>query len=141
LIFIVSLVALSVGYGYLRLNPATMPAALLWVTLSGAMLATVMMVLQLFTTSQRAGNIVSLAVVFPLMLVGGSFFPFEAMPGWMAAVGTRTPNGWALQRLKDIVLDRGDTASLLVSFAIVIGVTALLLWVCAQRLKHGFAQG
>ena len=141
LIFIVSLVALSVGYGYLRLNPATMPAALLWVTLSGAMLATVMMVLQLFATSQRAGNIVSLAVVFPLMLVGGSFFPFEAMPGWMATVGTRTPNGWALQRLKDIVLDRGDTASLLVSFAMVVGVTALLLWICAQRLKHGFAQG
>ena len=141
LIFIVSLVALSIGYLYLHADPATMPAALLWTTLSGAMLASAMTLLQLFATSQRAGNIISLAVVFPLMMIGGSFFPFEAMPAWMAAIGTRTPNGWALQRLKDIVLERADAGALVASFAIVIGVTAVLLWICAQRFKRGFAQG
>ena len=27
---------------------------------------------------------------------GGSFFPFETMPDWMASFGQLTPNGWAL---------------------------------------------
>ncbi len=58
-VFVVSVVALSVGYGYLRLNPATMPAAVLWATLSGTMLAAAMTTLQLFATSQRAGNMAS----------------------------------------------------------------------------------
>ena len=141
LVFIVCLVGLSVGYGYLGASPATFPAALLWATLSGTMLVAAMMTLQVFTTSQRAGNIVSLAVVFPLMMAGGSFFPFETMPPWLSAIGTRTPNGWALQQLKEIVLGRAGTADLLASFAIVAGTIVILLWICSQRLNRGFAQG
>ena len=140
IIFLVCLVALSAGYALLQLNISTMPTAILWTTLSGTMLATGMTAIQLFTTSQRAGNILTLALTFPLMMAGGSFFPFEAMPGWMAAIGTRTPNGWALQQLKDIVLQRTETGSLVLSFAILLGSLAVLFWICADRLKRGFAR-
>ncbi len=138
LIFVVCLVALSVGYAYLRVNVATMPLALLWATLSGTMLATAMTAVQLFASSQRAGNILSLAIVFPLMMIGGSFFPFEAMPAWMAAIGTRTPNGWALQQLKEIVLDRARPGGTLAAIAFLLGILAVLFWVCAERMKRRF---
>jgi len=140
LVFIVSLVALSAGYGYLRLSPATFPAALVWATLSGTMLVAAMTALQLFVSSQRAGNIVSLAIVFPLMMAGGSFFPFESMPSWLSAIGKRTPNGWALEKLKEIVLGRADASGFAASLAMVAAVIALLLWISSKRLNHGFAQ-
>ena len=141
LVFLVSLVALLAGYGYLRLSPVTFPAALLWATLAGTMLVAAMTALQLFASSQRAGNIVSLAVVFPLMMAGGSFFPFETMPSWLAAIGRRTPNGWALERLKEIVRGRADAAGFLASVVIVAVAIAVLLWVSSRRLNRGFAQG
>jgi ABC-type multidrug transport system permease subunit len=141
LVFIVSVVALSLGYGYLGMNPGTLPAAALWATLSGTMFAAAMMTLQLFASSQRAGNIVSLAVVFPLMMAGGSFFPFETMPPWMAGIGKRTPNGWALQQLKEIVTGRAGAADLAVPVVMAAAVIVVLLWTCSRRLKGGFAQG
>jgi ABC-type multidrug transport system permease subunit len=140
IIFLVCLVALAAGYALLRLNVSTMPTAVLWTTLSGTMLATGMTAIQLFTTSQRAGNILTLALTFPLMMAGGSFFPFEAMPGWMAAIGRRTPNGWALQQLKDIVLQRTEKGTLVLAFAILLALLAVLFWICADRLKRGFAR-
>jgi ABC-type multidrug transport system permease subunit len=141
LIFVVCLVALSVGYAYLRLNVATMPLALLWATLSGTMLATAMTAVQLFAWSQRAANILTLAIVFPLMMIGGSFFPFEAMPPWMAAIGTRTPNGWALQQLKEIVLGRASPGGVAAALAVLLGILVVLIWVCAERMRRRFVQG
>ena len=56
------------------------------------------------------GNVVISAVLFPLLMLGGSFFPSEAMPGWMAQVGRWTPNGWAVERLKALADSAGRTA-------------------------------
>ncbi len=75
------------------------------------------------------------------MMAGGSFFPFETMPPWMAAIGKRTPNGWALQRLKEIVSGRADAADLAAPAVLVAAVIVVLLWTCSRRLKGGFAQG
>jgi ABC-type multidrug transport system permease subunit len=141
LCFVVSSAALGAGYAYLRLDPGTLPAAVLWATLSGTMLAAGMTALQLFAPSQRAGNIVSLALVFPLMMAGGSFFPFEAMPKWMAAIGTRTPNGWALRHLNELLTGRAVAADLLGPAVLVSAAVAILLWISSKRLRGGFAQG
>jgi ABC-type multidrug transport system permease subunit len=140
IIFVVCLVALSAAYALLGLNPATMPLALLWAVLSGVVFAAGMTTIQLFAGSQRAGNILTLAITFPLMMAGGSFFPFETMPGWMVGIGTRTPNGWALQRFKDIVLQRTDAGNLLLPFAILLVSLAALLAVCARRLERSVAR-
>ena len=141
LFFMVSLVALGIGYAYIGINPISLPLALLWTTFSGTMLMTLMTTLQLFSSSRRAGNILTMAVMFPLMMIGGSFFPFEAMPDWMAAIGKLTPNGWALQQLKAIILHRTDPVTLLIVFAALLSMVMVLFAVCAQRLRRGFAQG
>lgn len=141
LFFLVSLIALGIGYAYIGINAASLPLALVWATFSGTMLMTLMTTLQLLCPTRRAGNIVTMAVMFPLMMIGGSFFPFEAMPDWMAAIGKLTPNGWALQQLKDIILQRTDPVTFLIVFAALLSMVAVLFGVCAQRMRRGFAQG
>ncbi len=141
LVLLVSLVALGLGYGYLELSASTLAPALLWSAFAGTALAAGMTVIQLLVPSQRAGNIVTMSIVFPLMLAGGSFFPFEAMPAWMAALGRRTPNGWMLVQLKDILFGGAQVEALLAGFAILLAGLLLLSLLAAWRLRGGFAQG
>jgi ABC-type multidrug transport system permease subunit len=140
-IFSVALVALSIGYAYFSLYPATLPFAVLWSTMSGVMLLSLLLLLQLFASSQRAGSILNMALIFPLMMLGGSFFPFEAMPSWMAAVGKFTPNGWALEHLKDILLRRTDIAGSVTAFLGVLAVSIVLFLFAVRRLRSSFVVG
>ena len=71
---------------------------MLWITFAGAVMLSYFVLLQLLASGQQAGSLLSNLVLFPLVMVGGSFFPFEAMPEWMAAIGGWTPNGLALVR-------------------------------------------
>jgi ABC-type Na+ efflux pump permease subunit len=139
-IFIVVVVALCIGYAYFGLGIATFPLAVLWATFSGALLMTGMMIIQVYATSQRAANIVTMTLIFPLMMVGGSFFPFEAMPAWMAAIGTKTPNGWAIVQLKAILLARAHPGSLGAAFLGLAVTGTILFLLTARRLRSGFAQ-
>jgi len=135
----VALVALLVGVGILGLAPARVPLAVLWAAYSGATLACLFQALQLVGSSQRAASLVSNLVLFPLMMIGGSFFPFAAMPGWMAAVGRWTPNGLAVARLQEL-LEGGAAPAPLTLSALGMAVPAVLLFVLvARRIEHGFA--
>lgn len=44
-------------------------------------------------SSQRGANLITNMLVFPLIMVGGSFFPLESMPKGIATLGRLTPNG------------------------------------------------
>jgi ABC-type multidrug transport system permease subunit len=137
----VCLVTLAIAYAWFSIPLGTLPFALVWAVFSGAMMTVLMMVLQLFSSSQRAGGIVTMGLMFPLLMVGGSFFPFEAMPEGMAAIGRLTPNGWALTQLKAILLQRVVPSELAIAFALLLGVGSALFWIGARRLRAGFAQG
>jgi ABC-type multidrug transport system permease subunit len=141
LMCVVCLAGLCAGYLYFGLNALSFPLALAWATFSGVMFLLLLLQIQLWAASQRAGNIITLTVIFPLMMVGGSFFPFSAMPDWMATVGRHTPNGWALQQLQDILLLRIDLLVIARGFLVLLAVIALLFLLSARRLQRGFAQG
>jgi len=47
--------------------------------------------------TEKSASVVTSAMVFPLMMLGGSFFPFDVMPKWMVAIGQYLPNGYMLQ--------------------------------------------
>lgn len=134
-------ITLIIGYAYFGLRVASLPLAILWSVLSGVLLMILMMVIQVHAASRRGAGILTTAILFPLMMVGGSFFPFEAMPPWMAAVGKLTPNGWALSQLKLILFDDVTWAGLGKAFAGLILVGAVLFAATARRLRSGFAQG
>ncbi len=136
LMFMVTLVALTLGFVYFRFHIETFPLAIIWTTFSGAVFVSGLMVIQLFVSSARAGNIVTMIIIFPLMMVGGSFFPFEAMPEGMAAIGRLTPNGWALEQMKAILFDRVEPASLARSFGALLIVGTGLFFLATSRLRR-----
>ena len=115
---------------------ARLPAALLWVIFAGTALYCFFLVLQILASSRRGAHALSNVVVFPMMMIGGAFFPFEAMPEWMRAVGAWTPNGLALVRFKEIVAGTATLPGVLGS-ALAIGVPAAVLFQLSARLAGG----
>jgi len=140
-IFVVTFTAAVVGYLYFGLSFASMPLALLWSLFSGVFLLLLMMAIQVHSPTQRAGGIFTMALMFPLMMVGGSFFPFEAMPAGMAFIGKMTPNGWALEQLKRILLDKVELSSLAISFVGLFVIGSLLFVLSVRRIRSAFVQG
>jgi ABC-type multidrug transport system permease subunit len=136
----VAAVTLGAAWAYFELRWAALPLAVAWTTFSGVVLNLIMTVIMLHASSERTAGVLTMVVLFPLMMVGGNFFPFEVMPETMAAVGKLTPNGWALQQLKAVILDEVVPAKLAAAFAGLLAVgAALLLW-SAARLRSGFAR-
>jgi ABC-type multidrug transport system permease subunit len=115
------------------------PLALVWSSFAGAAILCYLIALQLVATSARGGQLLSTMVVFPLIMIGGSFFPFEAMPGWMADLGRWTPNGLAVMQVKHILAGDWTSSALLLSAA-GIGLPALLAYfLSVRRLRGAFA--
>jgi ABC-type multidrug transport system permease subunit len=139
LIGMVAVVALAVAATLFHVPPARLPLALLWVCYSGAALFCYFLLIQMLASSQRGGGLLSSLIVMPLMMIGGSFMPFEVMPAWMADVGRWTPNGLAVSRMKDILFGAVDVHAMVIAAA-GIGVPAIaVFFLCARRLARGFA--
>jgi len=134
------LIMLWAGMSYFDLPLVRLPLALVWSTGIGLLLTAMMLAIQMFASSHRGASVLSYLVVFPLMMLGGSMFPFEIMPPWLAAVGRFTPNGWALQQLKAILLARDGPMPLVAAVALLLLTTAGLLWIAGVRLSRRFAR-
>ena len=140
LVLSVSLVLLTIGMLFLDIPLTRLPGALAWTTLSGVTFVLLFMWIFVHARTKRAGMVISNSIVFPLMMLGGSFFPSEIMPTWMSAVGRWTPNGWSLERLKDILIGRADAAGLLVGAAGLVALALVLFAHTAARMRGTFAR-
>ncbi|MDQ7005707.1 MAG: ABC transporter permease [Acidobacteriota bacterium] len=118
-----------VGGGLLFDLPASrMPLAAAWSALGAVALVAALTLLQLYAPNARAGSLLSTLLGFPLLLAGGSFFPLEVMPPFLAAAGRLTPNGWALGRLVEILHGRQTPGGMLpAAGAVALATLALLL--------------
>ena len=134
----ISLVGLTLGMWYHSIGFSGLPLAVVWSSISGVLLLLLLLSIQLYARSQKAAGLISNGVTFPLLMLGGSFFPSEVMPGWMGAVGRWTPNGLAVERLKDILLDRAQPGEFIVAFMVYLGLSLVLLNVSLRRLRRGF---
>lgn len=140
LMLAVVVVALGAAWVYFGLPAARFPLAALWATFSGVVLITILLVIMLHASSERTAGVLAMALVFPLLMVGGNFFPFDVMPVGMAAVGKLTPNGWALAQLQAILEGEMVASSFLFALAGLLAVgTVLFLW--NVRRLHDFARG
>jgi ABC-type Na+ efflux pump permease subunit len=139
LVGLVVLVALVGSTVFFDVAWTRVPLALAWCMFAAAALLALLTILHMAATSERGAHLLSNIVVFPIIMVGGSFFPFEAMPAWMAAVGRWTPNGLGVVRLKEIMFGTPSAGVLLLSAA-GIGVPAALAFLgAARRLRGTFA--
>ena len=139
LMAVIGFVALAAGAVLFEIAWWRVPVALAWCVFIGGALLALLTLLNMLASTQRGADLLSSAILFPLMMLGGSFFPFETMPAWMAAVGQWTPNGLGVARLKELLY--GEVAPLPMAVAALgIGVPALAaLALAARKLRRKFA--
>ena len=91
-------------------------------------------------SNQKAAGVISMMIVFPLLMAGGSFFPMAVMPAWMATLGRASPNGFVADRLTTEITGSGAWLIDVNSWLVVIIAVASGLAICAWRLRAGFAR-
>ncbi len=121
--------------------PSALVWGLLWCPFAGTALLVLFSLIQCLATSRRGGNVLTSMVLFPLMMIGGCFFPFEAMPGWMRAVGRWTPNGLAVLRLKDFLRGNPEPGALALAALGIAVPAALGFLLCARLLRRRLLAG
>jgi ABC-2 type transport system permease protein len=131
---------LAVSRWLLNMRKGSSAVALLGLASSGIALYLFMMLLQVYASDERGGGILNNFVLFPLAMAGGTLFPFELMPSWLAAIGPFTPNGWAVLQLKAALNGSATSEQCAVTFAAsgLAAVTAFLLAV--RRMRRAFAR-
>ncbi len=132
----VCLVLLAIGFGYHGLAFSRVPLSLAWLAAGGVFLYALLAAIAIHAPSRKSASVLTTAAVFPLLMAGGSFFPFEAMPGWLAAIGRWLPNGYVLSQFKDYLLGRSGSAELLAGVPFLALWTLPLLALCSWRLKR-----
>jgi ABC-type multidrug transport system permease subunit len=126
---------------FFELDPLQGLLGVLWVTATAAGFALLMQYLQVLSGSERGGGLITMLVLFPLLMLGGSFFPFEAMPDGLAAIGRRTPNGMALVEFARVLDGEVVAASLLRTATAFLLASLLLFGLLARRVRTRFAPG
>ncbi len=132
---------LLVGFLYHEIAWAKLPSSLLWVGVSGVALFAWFGVLQMIASNQSAANLISSVLLLPLLMAGGSFFPFAALPDWIAAFGRKTPNGFIVDQLGTEITAAAAWSIDAQSWLIVITMALSGIGICAWRLNTGFASG
>ncbi len=110
-----------------------------WLMLSGVVLWSMMLFLTLLLPTEKSSNLVTQGMVFPLMMLGGSFFPFETMPKWMVVVGEKLPNGYLLQSFNTWFIN-DNPLSVLTTPALIAVVFILMMWFINRSILLKFAR-
>ena len=140
--FVFILIALVIGLMGLFLLKLPLSKIIIiigWLILSGLVLFSLMLFICLLMPNKKAASVVTSAMVFPMMMLGGSFFPFEAMPVWMAGIGQYLPNGYMLQKFNLWFIDDG-LLNVLITPAIIATVFFGILWFINKSLLAKFAR-
>jgi ABC-type multidrug transport system permease subunit len=103
LLLFASIAGLWIGQFAMAVPAGRVVTAILFAVPAGVTLYLLLQLLVLSVPTERAAHTVSNMVMMPLAMLGGTFFPFEVMPGWMASIGRWTPNGWAVTQLGAIL--------------------------------------
>lgn len=131
---------LIIGFLYHGIAWAKMPSSLAWVTASGVALFAWFGAIQMAAPTRHSANLISSLLLFPLLMVGGSFFPLAALPDWIAGLGRKTPNGFIADRLTNEITGSLAWSIELQSWLVIVAMAVSGLAICAWRLRSGFAR-
>ena len=133
-------VTLFVGFVYHGVAWIKFLPSLLWVSFGGVGLFAWFAAIQMLLPNNRAANVVTTVLLFPLMMAGGSFFPLAALPDWIADMGRLAPNGFIVDRLSGELTSATAWSIDARSWLTLLAMTALGLLVSGLRLRTGFAR-
>lgn len=134
-------VTVLIGFLYHGITLSRLPSTLLWIAVSGIAIFAWFSLLQMSAGTKRAATVVTSMFLFPLLMLGGSFFPIAALPGWIADIGRMTPNGFVADRLMTEVVADSAWAIDLQSWIVVVAMAVAGLAACSFRMRLGFASG
>jgi ABC-type multidrug transport system permease subunit len=134
----VAAVSVAAMIGLAGVPVASPGQALLWLFAFSVACFAVLLLLCVYASGPRAADLLTNLIIFPLMLLGGSMFPFESMPAWMANIGRWTPNGWAVVRFRGILAGAVTWPDYWAGLAALTLVSAVMLLVAVRRLSRGF---
>lgn len=133
-------VTLIVGFLYHDLAWNKLLPSVVWIALSGVGLFAWFSVLQMLMPTSKAGNLVTSTLVFPLLMMGGSFFPLDALPDWLATIGRMSPNGFMVDKLTLELTSASAWTFDTKGWAIIAAMAMSGLSICGWRLQSGFAR-
>jgi len=135
LIAMVATMALLVGVFAFDMSLLRASVAVIWCAYAGTALLCLFLFIAILGSTQRAANLISMMTLFPLMMIGGSFFPFEMMPVWMRTVGAWTPNGLAVVQLRELLFGTPEPAALAVATLAIAATAGVTFLLCVRRLR------
>ena len=131
---------LLLGFLYHDLVWNKLLPSVLWIAFAGIGLFAWFSALQMLLPTSKAANLFTTILVFPLLMMGGSFFPMEALPDWLAAIGRLSPNGFVVEKLSGELTAADSWTFAMSSWGIVLAMTLSGLLICSWRLGTGFAR-
>lgn len=105
-------ICIVLGAAAFDLPTAGLVQAWLLATFAGAAFYLLFGFIGSLASGQRGANILTSMLLFPLLMIGGSFLPLETMPDTFALLGRATPNGSVVEAL-NALLGGGEVAWLL----------------------------
>ncbi|MEM8962233.1 MAG: ABC transporter permease [Acidobacteriota bacterium] len=114
---------------------------LIALTMLSVVFTVVFMLIHTFATSRQSGSMLTTLITFPLLMVGGSFFPLAQLPGLIGQIGRWTPNGRTLVMVEDALRGQLDMTSFLV-LVLALGTVIVIsvIWL-GQRLTKLVTRG
>lgn len=124
---IVAAPILLMGFIYLDISYEKYLASLAWLALTGPVLFALLSLIQVLAPSKKSGGMISTLLMFPLLMVGGSFFPTETMPKFIASIAQYTPNGRVIEPLKGYLIGEYGSSGMFAEIWGILVVTLLLV--------------
>lgn len=133
-------VTLIVGFLYHDLTWNKLLPSITWIALSGVGLFAWFSALQMLMPTSKASNLLTSILVFPLLMMGGSFFPLDALPEWLATAGRLSPNGFMVDKLTTELTSAGAWTFDAKGWTTIAAMAISGLSICSWRLQNGFAR-
>ena len=120
------------GFFYFGISYEKYFTALAWLALTGPVLFAVLSLIQVLSPSKKAGGMISTLIMFPLLMAGGSFFPTETMPKFIATIAQYTPNGRVIEPLKGSLIGEYGASGMFADLWGIVAVTLVLVLITGR---------
>ena len=110
------------------------PMAVLLILAGTVLFTSLGMILGLYVKDVETANAVANAIGFPMMFLGGSFFPIDTMPAYLQAVSRALPLTYVNEGLRATMVF-GNEATAFTYFLVVLALAAVFFIIPARALS------
>lgn len=115
-------------------NGSVVGIALIIVVLAASLSAFGMAVTAVSRTMQQLNAIGSVGA-FGMAMLGGTWVPVAAMPGWAQTIAPALPTYWAMKGFRSVILEGGGVGDILVPLLVLVGFGIAFTIMAAARFR------